>query len=221
MAEVMKELSAALERRECSRILDVGVGTGRFASPLQDLGFRVAGVDVSIEMLKRARSKSVGFLIRGDARRLPFKEKSFDAVLMNHILHLIAEWREALREIRRVAGCALFSVTSVFPETDTPQKAYEERLLETGWPSIHPGIHERDLVNVLPPSESVFIVTNTEEKAADDLLESLEKRSYSFMWEVPEEMHRVIMAGLRAEYSGKRIESSRDLYVSVWDVERF
>ncbi len=221
MADVVEGLSAALKRRGCRRILDVGVGTGRFASPLQVLGFRVVGVDVSVEMLNRARSKSVGNLIRGDARRLPFKDKSFDAVLMNHVLHLIKEWREALKEIRRAAENALFSVTAIFPEIDSPQKAYEERLLETGWPAIHPGIHERDLVNVLPPSESAYIVTNAEEKAADDLLERLEKRSYSFMWEVPEEVHRRIMAGLRADYAGKRIKSSRDLYVSIWDVEKF
>lgn len=221
MVEVVKGLSAALERRDCHRILDVGVGTGRFASPLQDFGFRVTGVDVSVEMLKRAQSKSVGSLAQGDARRLPFKDKAFDAVLMNHVLHLIGEWREALKDIRRVARNALFSVTAVFPEIDSPQKAYEERLLETGWPAIHPGVHERDLVNVIPPLESAFIVANTEEKAADDLLDRLEKRSYSFMWEVPEEVHKEIMAGLVADYAGKRIKSSRDLYVSIWNVEQF
>jgi len=221
MAEVVKGLSAALERRGCRRILDVGVGTGMFACPLQDLRFHVIGVDVSVEMLKRARSKSVGSLAQGDARRLPFKDKAFDAVLMNHVLHLIREWREALREIRRVARSALFSVTAVFPEIDSPQKAYEERLLKTGWPAIHPGMHERDLVNVIPPSESTFIVTNSDEKAADDLLERLEKRSYSFMWDVPEEVHREIMAGLRADYAGKRVKSSRDLYISIWNVRQF
>jgi len=173
MAEVVKGLSAALRRHDCHRILDVGVGTGRFASPLEDLGFKVAGVDVSIEMLKRARSKSVGNLARGDARRLPFKDKSFDAVLMNHVLHLIEEWREALGEIRRVARNALFSITDIFPKIETPQKAYEERLMKTGWPAIHPGVHERDLVNLIQPSESAFIVTNAEEKPADDVLDRL------------------------------------------------
>lgn len=218
MAEVVRGLSQALRRHDCHRILDVGVGTGRFASPLQVLDFQVFGVDVSQEMLRKAMSKSVGNLTRGDARRLPFRDKSFDAVLMNHIMHLIEDWRGALKEVRRVAGTALFSVTSVFPEIDTPQKAYEERLMKTGWPAIHPGIHERDLVKVMPPSESTFVVTNAEEKNADELLDRLDRRSFSFMWDVPEALHREIMAGLKTDYSGKRIKSSRDLYVSMWNV---
>jgi len=220
MAMAVEGLSAALRRHGCHRILDVGVGTGRFASPLQDVGFHVVGLDVSEEMLKRARSKSVVNLARGDARRMPFRDKSMDAVLMNHILHLIEDWRGALKEAGRVAGTALFSVTSVYPEIDTPQRSYEERLMKTGWPAIHPGIHERDLVKVMPPAERTFIVTNAEEKNADELLDRLEKRSFSFMWDVPEAVHREIMAGLRAEYSGKGIKSSRDLYVSMWNAEQ-
>jgi hypothetical protein len=41
------------------------------------------------------------------------------------------------------------------------------------------------------------------------------------MWDVPVEVHREIMAGLRADYAGKRIKSSRDLYISIWNVRQF
>jgi len=41
------------------------------------------------------------------------------------------------------------------------------------------------------------------------------------MWDVPEGVHRDIMSGLMADYAGKRIKSSRDLYISIWNVEQF
>ena len=48
MSKVVEKLVAVLERRECHDILDAGVGTGRFSVPLQEHGFDVAGVDVSL-----------------------------------------------------------------------------------------------------------------------------------------------------------------------------
>ncbi|MDH5374859.1 MAG: class I SAM-dependent methyltransferase [Candidatus Bathyarchaeota archaeon] len=35
-------------------ILDVGVGTARFSKPLQNRGYYVVGIDVSLKMLRKA-----------------------------------------------------------------------------------------------------------------------------------------------------------------------
>ncbi|MGA2666439.1 MAG: methyltransferase domain-containing protein, partial [Nitrososphaerales archaeon] len=70
-------LASALEG--CRTVLDVGVGTGRFAKPLTDLGFEVTGADVSRRMLSKAREKGLERLLLGDAYRLPFADLSFDA----------------------------------------------------------------------------------------------------------------------------------------------
>jgi len=220
MAKVVEKLVEVLERRECHDILDAGVGTGRFSAPLQEYGFDVAGVDVSLEMLGRARAKSVRNVARGDVCRMPFKDKSFDATLMMHILHLVREWRQALSEVRRVTSKVLVSITGTFPQSEGPVESYKTRLLESGWPEIFPGIHERDLVNTIPPSESNFAATSEQERAAEEVLDLLDRRTYSYQWDVPEEVHRRIMAQLRTDYTGKRLRSSRELNVSVWDVER-
>jgi len=50
MEKVVRVLVNGL--KECGNILDAGVGTGRFAKPLQDLGFKVVGIVVSTTMLK-------------------------------------------------------------------------------------------------------------------------------------------------------------------------
>ena len=68
------------------RILDVGCGTGRHAIELAKRGYSVTGVDLSLNMLKKAREKAfsagvhVNFQL-GDARSLPFKDE-FDLVIM-------------------------------------------------------------------------------------------------------------------------------------------
>ena len=68
------------------KILDVGCGTGRHAIELSKRGYHVTGVDLSENMLNRAREKAsmagveIDFRL-GDARSLPF-EGEFDLVIM-------------------------------------------------------------------------------------------------------------------------------------------
>ena len=86
------------------RVLDIGCGTGRFASRLAERHrARVWGVDASPEMLQVARrdgSRSVGFKF-GRAEALPFKDGWFERATMWLVLHLVDRPR-ALAEARRV-----------------------------------------------------------------------------------------------------------------------
>ena len=84
--------------------LDAGVGTGRFGTTLAEAyPGRVVGIDVSTDMLAQARAKSAVIqLVRGDLRRLPFPDASFNGVLVVHILHLIERWQAVIDELRRV-----------------------------------------------------------------------------------------------------------------------
>jgi len=220
MDEVVEALAWNFEKKGCRSILDAGVGTGRFASPLQNQGFTVIGIDISPAMLARARTKLVRNLAFGDLRRMPFRDESFDASLFIHVFHLIREVHQGLAELKRVSRKALFSVVAIFPPQVSLTDLYEKRLLESGWPEIHPGLHERDLVKVIPPTETESIVTYTEERAADDALRLLDQRVYSSLWEVPDELHGNIMAELRTQYAGKTLKSTRELQICVWDKDR-
>jgi len=220
MDEVVEALAWNLEKKGCRSILDAGVGTGRFALPLQSQGFTVIGIDISPAMLARAQTKLVKNLAFGDLRRMPFRDESFDASLFIHVFHLIREVHQGLAELKRVSRKALFSVVAIFPPQVSLTDLYEKRLLESGWPEIHPGLHERDLVKVIPPTETESIVTYTEERAADDALRLLNQRVYSSLWEVPDELHKSIMAELRAQYAGKTLSSTRELQICVWDKDR-
>lgn len=68
------------------RVLDVACGTGVAAVSAARLGAKVTGLDLTPELLERARfnSQTAGFEIEwreGDAEALPFPDGSFDVVL--------------------------------------------------------------------------------------------------------------------------------------------
>jgi SAM-dependent methyltransferase len=65
-----------------ARVLDVPCGTGRIAVPLAELGYDVAGLDISNRVLEVARAAGPALDLRqGDMRELPWPDESFDAVL--------------------------------------------------------------------------------------------------------------------------------------------
>ena len=63
-------------------VLDVGCGNGQVARELAASGSRVVGIDLSVQMLARARqlAPDVTFVL-GDAQVHPFPESSFDLVV--------------------------------------------------------------------------------------------------------------------------------------------
>ncbi|HEY3219413.1 MAG TPA: methyltransferase domain-containing protein [Gemmatimonadales bacterium] len=59
------------------RILDLACGPGRHAAELARWGGQVVGFDLSRAMLRRARERTSGRLVRGDMRALPFRNGTF------------------------------------------------------------------------------------------------------------------------------------------------
>src|SRR5580698_6860823 len=67
------EMALLLEamRRQIRRgpVIDVGVGTGRFALPLQGMGLEVVGIDISRGMMAKAREKGAENLLYADVQQ--------------------------------------------------------------------------------------------------------------------------------------------------------
>ena len=89
-------------------VLEVACGTGRFSVELAEGGAEVVGVDISKPMLMKgvgkARERGLGVeFLRGDAKRLPFPNDSFDLVLGMRFFHLIDEPVAYLSEMARVS----------------------------------------------------------------------------------------------------------------------
>src|SRR5690349_80341 len=105
-APVMEKILAAMRDtlKDCHLVLDIGIGTGRFAQYLVKTGLSVVGVDVSLRMMSQAREKGVRDLVRADAQNLPFRDLSFDGAVMIHVLHLVRDWVQTIHEVGRVTS---------------------------------------------------------------------------------------------------------------------
>jgi demethylmenaquinone methyltransferase/2-methoxy-6-polyprenyl-1,4-benzoquinol methylase len=106
-----RALVAAVDPARDARVLDVATGTGMVAAALvRASGCRVVGLDQSPEMLGAARVRIAGSpqlreritLIQGEAERLPFADREFDALTFTYLLRYIDDPPGTLRELARV-----------------------------------------------------------------------------------------------------------------------
>jgi ubiquinone/menaquinone biosynthesis C-methylase UbiE len=127
--EVVRDLVAA---QKPEAVLEVGCGTGYWLAAVRATGARVYGLDYSLEMLRRARSRSAARLVRATARLLPFRCETFDLILCVNAIHhfervdaFLAQARQLLRPSGILAvigmdphhGLDQWCVYDYFPET--------------------------------------------------------------------------------------------------------
>lgn len=102
-------LQRLLNPRPGATLLDVGCGTGHFTRRFGDLGLEVTGLDINADALRFARDRDWGRFVRGDARRLPFADRSFDHCIAVTSLCFVDDPAQAVAEMWRVSrhGIAL------------------------------------------------------------------------------------------------------------------
>lgn len=114
-------------------ILDAGIGTGRTVGPLLNLEIHLVGIDISKKMLQKFAEKLRGrtmtsqmSLVLGDVTQLPFRNCSFDIVIAVHLLGLLKNCKQAIRETKRV-----LKQKNLFVVASHNQAALETRLWQT------------------------------------------------------------------------------------------
>ncbi len=91
-----------------SRILEVGVGTG-MSLPAYERKHRITGIDLSTEMLEKARERklrrnlsNVENILEMDAGDLKFEDDSFDVVVAMYVMTVVPDPVRVMRELARV-----------------------------------------------------------------------------------------------------------------------
>ncbi len=108
----LTRINEALVRIGASTVLDVGAGTGRgirFLTSAQP-GLEVHGVEPVDALRERAVENGVPSerLSAGTGERLPFPDRSFDAVMALGVLHHVPDPAPVVAEMQRVARQAVF-----------------------------------------------------------------------------------------------------------------
>ena len=98
----------ALNLKPGDRVLEVGVGTG-ISLPLYPRNVRITGIDVSLEMLEKARARveraklsNVEALLEMDAEAMAFPDASFDKVVAMYVVSVVPRPGKLLEELHRV-----------------------------------------------------------------------------------------------------------------------
>ncbi|HSU83226.1 MAG TPA: class I SAM-dependent methyltransferase [Thermoanaerobaculia bacterium] len=102
-----------------ARVLEVGGGHAQLAGPLAERGYGVT-VTGSAAVCRERLGREFAFQVC-DADRLPFPDRSFDAVVAVRLLTHLESWREALAEMCRVARRA---VIVDYPDTRSFNRLY-------------------------------------------------------------------------------------------------
>lgn len=200
----------------CRIILDVGIGTGRFAQYFNNNGFAIVGVDVSLPMMKQAREKGVADLVRADAQHLPFRDESFDGSLMIHLLHLVHDWVHVIHEVGRVTKNVVVSEAGN-AEGFNPRQSYLEMREQMGYPLKRLNDAEYGLRKKIRPMSIVSAGDYWTEINAEEEITDFEARKSSVMWDVPSDLHRRIIKRLHEEYDGKSLRRHDMPEVVSWD----
>ncbi len=108
------------------RGVEIGVGTGRFASPL---GIPL-GVEPAPGMAQLARQRGIEVL-SGTAEALPLQDAGFDYALMVTVLCFVEDVSRALREVRRVLKPGGSLVVGFIDRESALGKRYERRKAES------------------------------------------------------------------------------------------
>lgn len=218
---VERAVAERLARRiGAERTLELGVGTGRWARPLQHLNVAITGVDLSAPMLQVARRKGLVQAIRADATHLPFRDAQFDGALSNHLLHLVYDVPAVLREFGRVCVGRLRSVLE--HETARPDlvEAYLQLVREGGAGRPPPGLGERKLAEALRPDALSDAARFHSRGPASAKLDAIARRSFRDTWGTPDRLHQAAIESLRRTFADQDELVETRVEIAEWSRER-
>ena len=131
------------------KVLEVGVGTG-LSLPAYRGHLKVTGIDLSPEMLQKARQKverlgldHVEGLLEMDATDLDFPDNSFDTVVAMYVMTVVPDPEKVMAELERVcAPGGEVILVNHFSQDDGLRGWFERRMApladQLGWHPVFP-----------------------------------------------------------------------------------
>jgi SAM-dependent methyltransferase len=213
VADQVADAAAALVGGAGARVLEIGIGTGRIGRPLAARGLRVFGLDLSRAMMAQLLHLTPAGaprprLVQAEAARVPLRSGCLDAALAVHVFHLIPDWQGALAEVRRIlrpGGPLLAGYDWRPPESPSGRLFDHWRALlrARGCDPHGPGARDFDdvkayLLGAGARMEEYRVGAWSVTRTVAHALETIEHRTWSSTWTVPEDFFPACLADLRA-----------------------
>lgn len=207
------------------KLLEIGCGTGRISKIFASTTYNVTGLDISEKMVELARKKAkeeqwtfTGVV--GDARNLPFKDNEFDIVYAVHVLELIKDWKQVIKEGLRC------SLAKRFVTIDVERVLFKTDLMSQYWTYVNNSEQMTESYNYtrLGAKNTKEIITYMAQEGYDcktkelevktnilksELLNIIDKKSFLVQQKVPDEVHKKAMAFLRKQTSSEQTQDIR------------
>lgn len=222
--KVIEILQDKLKIDSNSKILEVGVGTGRIAIPLtKKLHANTIGVDISERMLQKCHER-ISYteniqLILADGLTLPFKNNQFNILLTSHILHLLPNAYQFINKILPLLVKNGFYVNLeayVNYHQTLPFKIYYNKLSETGFRHIfRAGLVRRGLIIYLSRrgwNHQEYIFKSERTISNNDLVRFLQNRVFSHQRSISRDLHQQALQHLYEELEEKYIDLSKTVF---------
>jgi SAM-dependent methyltransferase len=171
------------------------------ARPLMGEGVQMVGVDISTEMMGQlvaqlTQEHTPPDLLLGDATALPFRDGSFRAAMVVHVLHLVKSVEDALAEIRRVLapGGVLLHQTRL-PDEQTNRMWIEHddfwaEMCRTHGHKLTQRPTQEEIKQALTDSGATArvmeLARSEHESSIKEELDNLRARRHSWMWLIPD-----------------------------------
>ena len=208
---VLDTLVERFPAQQFPHLFEPGIGNGRIALPLAEIGYTVTGADIATIMLRAGKRRAKELPVawhQADVTRLPYATAKFDLVVATHLFYFIRDWRQTADELLRVVrsdGPIILMHTGSGAEIPALNARYKALCAEYGCPIPTVGVQStRDVVTYYEAlgchSESWRDRWMwTARIGADRALQHIQARAYSFTTFAPDAIHQRVVKQLTVE----------------------
>jgi ubiquinone/menaquinone biosynthesis C-methylase UbiE len=230
-AAINEALLAGIRAAGGGPVLEVGIGTGRIGRPLAAQGVPMVGVDISPAMTRRLLAQADRLthapqVILGDAMALPFKDGTFRAALVVHVLHLVGSLGRSIAEIRRVlapGGPLLHQVHSDSGAFAAVGDKFTELLRARGIERQRGPDYEdiaAALIGTGAERTTRNICQSLETRSSREMLEEVRNKVHSWTWRIPDDAFDDCLpefeSWFRDRYGDRDISETTSYALDTW-----
>ena len=127
LVNIENQLKILITSNNYKTILEVGCGTGRWISSLEDISKKIFGLDYSFDMIKIPKFDNTPLnLVNADAVHIPFKNNYFDLIFCVNAIHHFPDKEKFIKESTRTLSTkGMLAVFGVDPHIDKDWYVYD------------------------------------------------------------------------------------------------